>query len=695
MAAQRVRIVNRYIPPVGGLKRPEFWDLKRITRIRTAATIGLEKPLLSPVARRGRLLDRLEVEGLEPRRVQELAEKLGPEGIDKLDVDVGVEFASASLRVPVYLGDMSFGALSGNPNIALARAADAAGAVVGVGEGGLHPEVAKSRNIVIQWASGRFGIDRYMLKAGLAVNIKIGQGAKPGIGGHLPAEKVTGEIAKLRKLPPGSEALSPAPHHDIYSIEDLAQRVRMLREFTGKPVLVKTAATNRVGFVAVGTARAGAMGIIVDGAGAGTGATPRIVRDHVGIPIDYAVPVVHDLLTSNGVRGDFLLIAGGMVSAAEDILKLVMLGADMAMMGTAALIAMGCIMCHICNTGKCPTALTNSLKQPIRLDIEWATERVVTWLRAVERSLKLLVYLLGEDSLAKLRGRRKLLHAYNVDEDVASLLGVELEEPGEVAWYGDPHEDPIPREVYEKAKTPVVGMGGVVPGYTTPAERPLDLLRIEAAQVTRPPVDPYREEIDISVRLPDGTIYEAPVAVPCIDEALVEAAEGLGYPTECGLMERPDAAAIPPGAEPPPGVRLVLVDERLRGLGGRAKPWLEEWVVHLDDEYWRDGIRETVAIAALGDFRNAADVYKLVALGADLVSVRRAFRWLSRRLSGLDQDRRREAYENALIELGWELRLLMGAGGLTSYESLQGNRWLLRSLDGRVARMLEVALAGR
>ncbi len=208
-------------------------------------------------------------------------------------------------------------------------------------------------------------------------------------------------------------------------------------------------------------------------------------------------------------------------------------------------------------------------------------------------------------------------------------------------------------------------------------------------------MDPYREEIDISVRLPDGTIYEAPVTVPCIDEALVEAAEGLGYPTECGLMERPDAAAIPPGAEPPPGVRLVLVDERLRGLGGRAKPWLEEWVVHLDDEYWRDGIRDTVAIAALGDFRNAADVYKLVALGADLVSVRRAFRWLSRRLGGMDVDRRREAYENALIELGWELRLLMGAGGLTSYESLQGNRWLLRSLDGRVARMLEVALAGR
>ncbi len=690
--AARVRIVNRYIPPVGGLKAPEFWDARRIARIRAAATIGLEKPLLSPVARRGRLLDRLEIEGLRPRELEALAEKLGPQGIDRLDVDVGIGFAGVRLRVPVYLGDMSFGALSGNPNIALARAADAAGAVVGVGEGGLHPEVAKSRNIVIQWASGRFGIDRYMLRRGLAVNIKIGQGAKPGIGGHLPAEKVTGEIARLRKLPPGSEALSPAPHHDIYSIEDLAQRVKMLAEFTGKPVLVKTAATNQVGFVAVGTARAGAMGIIVDGAGAGTGATPKIVRDHVGVPIDYAVPRVHDLLVSNGVREGFTLIAGGMVSAAEDIAKLVMLGADMAMMGTAALIAMGCIMCHICNTGRCPTALTNSLQQPVRLDVEWATERVTTWLRAVERSLKLIVYALGEDSLARLRGRRSLLRLYNADEAVAKLLGVELAEPGEVAWYGDPHDEPIPREVYEKAKTPVVGMGGVVPGYTTPAERPLDLLRIEAAQVTRPPVDPYREEIDIATRLPDGTVYEAPIVVPCSDPALVEAAEGLGYPTECGLLERPDAAAVPPGSEPPPGTRVVIVDEGLRGA--RGKPWLEEWIVRLDDSYWRDGIRETVALVALGGFRHSADVYKLVALGADLVSARRSLERLRVKLSGLDADRRREAYENALIELGWELRLLMGAGGLTSVQSLRGNRWLLRSLDGRVARMLEVDVAG-
>ncbi|WP_201783069.1 FMN-binding glutamate synthase family protein [Pyrodictium occultum] len=690
----QVRLLASYKPPVGGGRTPEFWSRDRILAVRYAATKGLERTVVSMPRARGRLLDRMGIRGLSPREVNELARKLGPEGIDRLDVDVGLEFAGARLRVPVYLGDMSFGALSGNPNIALARAADLAGAVVGVGEGGLHPEVGKHRNIVIQWASGRFGVDRDMLRRGLAVNIKIGQGAKPGIGGHLPGKKVVGDIARLRKLPPGSEALSPAPHHDIYSIEDLAQRVKMLRELTGRPVLVKTAATNQVGFVALGTARATAMGIIIDGAGAGTGATPRIVRDHVGMPVDYAVPVADRLLRENGLRDGFLVIGGGMVSSGEDIAKLILLGANMANIGTAALLAVGCIMCHICNTGNCPTALTNRVDSPLKLDIDWATARLVTWLRAVERSLKLITYALGEDSLQKLVGRRDLLELHNADERVAKVLGVELAEPGQVAWYGDPSEEPVPREVYMEAKTPVLGMGGYVPGYTTPAERPLDLLRIEAAQVTRPSVDPYREEIDLRVRLPGGSVYEAPIAVPCLEEPLAEAAEALGYPLECRLMEHPHAVAVPPGAEPPAGASLVIVDEELRGGGGRSKPWLEEWVVRLDDEAWRRGVRERVAIVAAGDLRSAADVYKLLALGADLVSVRRPLRWLRRRLSGWPSERRREAYENTLIAMTWELKLLMGAGGLTSYQSLQGNRWLLRSLDGAVAERLGVLVAG-
>ena len=691
MQAQ-VTLVRDYLPvPSRGL---EFWDREKIEEIRYAALKAVEKRALSPPMRRGRILDRLAIRDVRVDEVNDLARKLGPEGIDRLDVDVGLEFGSVRLRVPIYLGDMSFGALAGYPNIALAAAADIAGAVVGVGEGGLHPEVAKHRNIVVQWASGRFGVDIDMLRKGVAVNIKIGQGAKPGIGGHLPGTKVVGIIAKLRKLPEGVEALSPAPHHDIYSIEDLAQRVRMLMEATGKPVLVKVAATHQVGYVAVGVARSNAMGVIIDGAGAGTGATPQIVRDHVGIPIDYAVPVADRLLRDNSVRDGFLVIGGGMISSGQDVFKLVLLGANMAMMSTAVLVAMGCIMCHQCNRGVCPAALTSKVTAPRRIDVDVAVKRVVNFLKAIERTLKLLTYVLGEDKLQKLVGRRELLEAYSIDERVANVVGVDVAEYGPIAWYGDPPSNtPVTPEVYVQGKTPVVGMGGIVPGYTTPAERPLDLLRIEAAQVTRPPVDPYREEVSLRIKLHDGTVYESPIVAPCYDKALEDAAEALGYARECELLERPDAIAVPPGTKPSENhVFLVIVDEGLRGA--RRRPWLEEWIVILDEEYWRSGIRDEVTLVAAGDLRNGADVYKLVALGADLVVVRRPFKYLSQKLRDKPYAERFEAYLNTLIELTWELKLLMGAGGVTSVESLNGNRWLLRSLDGHVAQSLGVKVAG-
>jgi glutamate synthase domain-containing protein 2 len=371
-------IINRYFPPVGDSLG--FWTRQKIEEIRYAVTNGVEKTLLS-VSRRGRILDRLCLRDLREEEIMQFVKELGVNGIDKLDVDVGINFASKYLSLPIYIGDMSFGALAKLPNIVLAEVADKANVVVGVGEGGLHPDVRKHKNIVVQWASGRFGIDRNMLKKGLAINIKIGQGAKPGIGGHLPGEKVVDEIAKVRKIPPGTEALSPAPHHDIYSIEDLAQRVRMLHELTGKPILVKSAASNQIGFIVVGIARSGALGAIVDGAGAGTGAAPRIIRDHVGLPIDFAIPVADKLLRENGVRDGFILIGGGMISSGSDIFKLLLLGANMANVATAVLIAMGCIMCHQCNTGNCPAALTSSLTMPRMIDVKWAIGNVLKWLQ--------------------------------------------------------------------------------------------------------------------------------------------------------------------------------------------------------------------------------------------------------------------------------------------------------------------------
>jgi glutamate synthase domain-containing protein 2 len=166
--------------------------------------------------------------------------------------------------------------------------------------------------------------------------IKIGQGAKPGIGGHLPGVKVTKPISETRRIPVGLDAISPAPHHDIYSIEDLGQRIAALKEATGKPVFVKVGVTNYIAYIAAGVARMGADGIIMDGQGAGTGAAPAVVRDNIGLPIEIAVPVVDQALRREGLRDGFTVVAAGRVSSAEDTAKLIALGADVVSLGTAA-----------------------------------------------------------------------------------------------------------------------------------------------------------------------------------------------------------------------------------------------------------------------------------------------------------------------------------------------------------------------
>ncbi|MDW7977975.1 MAG: glutamate synthase-related protein, partial [Candidatus Caldarchaeum sp.] len=193
-----------------------------------------------------RLLDRLlfkaELENPSP----------SPDGKTHADTTTTMAYGRIEMTSPLYLGDMSFGALSGVPNVALARTADLTGIVTGTGEGGLHPEVRKCKRITVQWASARFGVDIDVLNTGLGVVIKIGQGAKPGIGGHLPGVKVTKLISETRRIPVGVDAISPAPHHDIYSIEDLGQRIMALKEAVGKPVFVKVGATNYIPYIASG-----------------------------------------------------------------------------------------------------------------------------------------------------------------------------------------------------------------------------------------------------------------------------------------------------------------------------------------------------------------------------------------------------------------------------------------------------------
>jgi len=400
---------------------PEFWNVERIEHIRHLARYG--KPVwvwdrAKHTSRR--ILDRI--------RFRAELENPGAEPANAASADTSTTMAYGQIEMtsPLYLGDMSFGALSGIPNIALARTADITGIVTGTGEGGLHPEVRKCRRITVQWASARFGVDIDVLNTGLGVVIKIGQGAKPGIGGHLPGVKVTKPISETRRIPVGLDAISPAPHHDIYSIEDLGQRIAALKEATGKPVFVKVGVTNYIAYIATGVARMGADGIIMDGQGAGTGAAPAVVRDNIGLPIEIAVSVVDQTLRREGLREGFTVVAAGRVSSAEDCAKLLALGADVASLGTAALIAMGCVMVHKCHLGFCPTLLTNKIEDnPAKLlSLETATRWAVNMVAGWTEELRNILDLVGVSSARELVGRRDLLVGRNVGEDELRLMGV-------------------------------------------------------------------------------------------------------------------------------------------------------------------------------------------------------------------------------------------------------------------------------
>jgi glutamate synthase domain-containing protein 2 len=400
---------------------PEFWNVERIEHIRHLARFG--KPLWvwdRAKQTSNRILDRI--------RFRAELEDPGPDPSSNPSADTSTSMAydRIEMTTPLYLGDMSFGALSGIPNIALARTADITGIVTGTGEGGLHPEVRKCRRITVQWASARFGVDIDVLNTGLGIVIKIGQGAKPGIGGHLPGVKVTKPISETRRIPVGLDAISPAPHHDIYSIEDLGQRIAALKEATGKPVFVKVGVTNYIAYIAAGVARMGADGIIMDGQGAGTGAAPAVVRDNIGLPIEIAVPVVDQALRREGLRDGFTVVAAGRVSSAEDTAKLIALGADVVSLGTAALIAMGCVMVHKCHLGFCPTLLTNKIEEnPAKiLSLETATRWAVNMVYGWTEELKNILDAVGVSSVRELVSRRDLLLGLNVGEDELRLMGV-------------------------------------------------------------------------------------------------------------------------------------------------------------------------------------------------------------------------------------------------------------------------------
>lgn len=336
--------------------------------------------------------------------------------------------SSLRLSLPIVFSAMSYGSISYPAHEALAGAAKELGIFYNTGEGGFHENFYKyGANTIVQVASGRFGIHSTCLNRAAAIEIKMGQGAKPGIGGHLPGSKIIGDISKTRMIPEGSDAISPAPHHDIYSIEDLRQLVFSLKEAVNytKPVIVKIAAVHNISAIASGIARSGADIIAIDGFRGGTGAAPTRIRDNVGIPIELALASVDQRLREEGIRDRVSIIAGGSIRSSADIVKAIALGADCVSIGTAALLALGCHLCRSCQTGKCNWGIATQVPELTkRLDPDAGRRRLVNLLTAWDHEIKEMMGGMGINSIECLKGNRLMLRGIGLNEKELQILGI-------------------------------------------------------------------------------------------------------------------------------------------------------------------------------------------------------------------------------------------------------------------------------
>ncbi|ACV67534.1 glutamate synthase-related protein [Desulfohalobium retbaense] len=367
--------------------------------------------------------------------------------MDEVDIGIGEH------AMPVVIAAMSFGSQGENSFRAYARAAQKANIVCLNGEGGEIPDMLGRfrAHRGQQVASGRFGVSMELLNSSDFLEIKVGQGAKPGEGGHLPGNKVSDMVAQARHCRPGIDLISPSNHHDIYSIEDLTQLITELK--TAQPtarVSVKIPVTSGVGTIAVGVAKAGADIINLSGFEGGTGAAREHAKKYVGLPVEIGVVEAHNALLEAGLREHVELWCDGGLRSGKDILRMVLLGANRVGLGTAALMAIGCISCQRCHLDRCPRGISTQLRDAAQakakgvkgfspLDLKEETENLARLLRALGEDLKRRVADLGAHRLQDLVGRRDLLVQNRLKEtvDTASLLKLPDTSGTEVCTY--PH----------------------------------------------------------------------------------------------------------------------------------------------------------------------------------------------------------------------------------------------------------------
>ncbi|MEM3258614.1 MAG: glutamate synthase-related protein [Thermoproteota archaeon] len=343
------------------------------------------------------------------------------------EVILGARYAEHPLKLsaPIIIGAMSFGAISKEAKLAIAHAAKELGIAVSTGEGGLVPEEREIAPLIIaQYASGRFGVSAEYLEVSDAVEIKIGQGAKPGQGGLLLGEKVVGEVSKIRGLPEGSDAISPARHLDIVGPEDLRMKIEQLREITDwkVPIAVKFAAGRVKDDVKI-AAKAGADFIVVDGKPAGTGAAPDSLIEFAGIPTIAAITQADAALKEIGMRNEVSLVASGGIRTGADVAKALALGADAVAIATGVLVAIGCKRCGLCFTGKCPYGIaTQDQNLRRRLNVKSASIRAANYLKSVVEELKMFTQLSGKTSVKNLE--KEDLRALTLEASM--ITGVKL-----------------------------------------------------------------------------------------------------------------------------------------------------------------------------------------------------------------------------------------------------------------------------
>ena len=359
-------------------------------------------------------------------------------------------------------GSMSHGALSAEAHETLAKGMNRIKGASCSGEGGedakrfkILPNGDNANSRVKQIASARFGVTVNYLNNANEIEIKIAQGAKPGEGGQLPGFKVTEEIARLRHSTPGVTLISPPPHHDIYSIEDLAQLIYDLKQINPSArVGVKLVASTGIGTIAAGVAKAKADIILISGHSGGTGASPQTSIKYAGIPWEMGLTEANQILTLNNLRHNVTLRTDGGLKTGRDVVIAAMMGAEEYGMGTSSLVAMGCIMVRQCHSNTCPVGVC-SQDASLREKFTGTPDKVVNLFKFVAKEVREILASLGFKSINAIIGRTDLLSqvnkgASNLDDLDLNPLLVQTD-PGENLRYcKDKHINKVPETLDEK-----------------------------------------------------------------------------------------------------------------------------------------------------------------------------------------------------------------------------------------------------